>query len=355
MASLSYLQPYLDDVREKAEKLDVPSPVLDALQEQLIGKPFQAPDAYPISVHTISCLLLPVTSPRSAERLTNQSCIALNTTSSRKKALRPDQLIRVLSKSGHRRGSLFTSREHQDAQELFQLISEALKEEALAVDREAIRDRGLGAITLREEPPQLAYSQPTKSREPGKGVFEGLTANRRSCIVCNYTEAVMHFSFDNIQLTVPRAPECDLYHCLNEFTKMEVLNDCVCRKCSILGTLEKLKWEVQKFERLAAENVNADGEKAKESASRKRRIREAKKFEARVSAALEDGRIEEDIKGVTLERVVSPRSTKHTMIARVSNNPTGFSSIELVADVYHSHPRFWPYILTVPHFMGTTQ
>ena len=157
-------------------------------------------------------------------------------------------------------------------------------------------------------------------------MFEGLTANRRSCVVCNYTEAVMHFSFDNIQLAVPRASGCDLYHCLDEFTKMEVLNDCVCRKCSMLATLEKLRGDVEKADRLAAENVNADGEKAKESASRKRRMREARKFEARVRAALEDGRIEEDVKGVTLERVVSPRSTKHTMIARVSINPPGGTS-----------------------------
>jgi ubiquitin carboxyl-terminal hydrolase 1 len=230
-----------------------------------------------------------------------------------------------------------------------------LKEEALAVDREANRDRGLGAITPQEELPHIAFLQPTKSREPGKGVFEGLTANRRSCVVCNYTEAVMHFSFDNIQLAVPRgygASGCDLYYCLDEFTKMEVLNDCVCRKCSMLATLEKLRGDVEKANRLAAANVNADGERAKESASRKRRIRDAKKFEARVQAALEDGRIEEDVKGVTLERVVSPRSTKHTMIARVSIIPQA----ELVADMHYcSHPRFWHYISIVPHFPASMQ
>ena len=220
------------------------------------------------------------------------------------------------------------------------------------MDREANRDRGLGAITPQEELPQTAVSQPTKSREPGKGVFEGLTANRRSCVVCNYTEAVMHFSFDNIQLAVPRAPGCDLYHCLDEFTKMEMLNDCVCRKCSMLATLEKLRGDVEKADRLVAENVNVDGERAKEPANRKRRMREARKFEARVVAALEDGRIEEDIKGVTLERVVSPSSTKHTMIARVSTIP----QVELVADVHYcSHPRFWHYISTVPHIPATTQ
>ena len=162
----------------------------------------------------------------------------------------------------------------------------------------------------------------------------------------------MHFSFDNIQLAVPRAPGCELYHCLDEFTKMEVLNDCVCRKCSMLATLEKLQGDVEKADRLAADNMDPDGERAKESASRKRRMREARKFEARVRAALEDGRIEEDVKGVTLERIVSPRSTKHTMIARVSIIP----QVELVPDVhYRSHPRFWHYILTVPHFTATTQ
>jgi len=185
------------------------------------------------------------------------------------------------------------------------------------VDREAGRDLGMGAITPPEELPHLAFSQPTKSREPGKGIFEGLTANRRSCVVCGYTGVVIHLSFDNTQLTVPRAGECELYHYLNEFTKMEVLNDCVCRKYSTVATLEKLVREVEKVERPTVENVNADGENAKESASRKRRIWEARKFEDRVRAALENGRIEEDIKGIKLERVLSSRSTKHTMIARV--------------------------------------
>ena len=37
-----------------------------------------------------------------------------------------------------------------------------------------------------------------------KSVFDGLTANRRSCVKCGYTEAVMHFGFDNWQLAVPR-------------------------------------------------------------------------------------------------------------------------------------------------------
>ena len=114
----------------------------------------------------------------------------------------------------------------------------------------------------------------------------------------------MHFSFDNIQLTVPRTGECELYHCLNGFAKMEALNDCVFCRCSIVATPEK-RWKRSRRSPLTAENVNADGEKVKESASRKRRIQEARKCEGRVRAALEDG-------SVKLERALSPRSTPNT-------------------------------------------
>lgn len=57
------------------------------------------------------------------------------------------------------------------------------------------------------------------------------------------------------------------------------------------------------------------------SSSKKRRAREAHKLEARVRLAIEEGRIEEDIPGVKLEKVYSKESTKQVMIARVSTLP----------------------------------
>ena len=93
---------------------------------------------------------------------------------------------------------LFSSREHQDAQELFQLLSSLMKEESVAVDREVRRGNGLG-LALCTDPLDSASS----SLGAGKSVFDGLTANRRSCMVCGYTEAVMHFGFDNLQLALP--------------------------------------------------------------------------------------------------------------------------------------------------------
>lgn len=65
---------------------------------------------------------------------------------------------------------------------------------------------GLGALSGSRETTR-SLSLPGSSnggvRESGS-VFDGLTANRRSCVECGYTEAVMHFAFDNWQLAVPR-------------------------------------------------------------------------------------------------------------------------------------------------------
>lgn len=54
------------------------------------------------------------------------------------------------------------------------------------------------------------------------------------------------------------------------------------------------------------------------SASKKKRAREARKLAAKVQSALVEGRVEEDIKGVTLKKVFSKASTKQAMIARAS-------------------------------------
>ncbi|KAG2073543.1 cysteine proteinase [Suillus decipiens] len=263
MASLSYLLPYLSYTQAKAIQLDVASPVVDALL----------------------ALLQDLNTPRTAYH-----------------SIRPLEMITTLvNHSRSRHNSLFSSREHQDAQELFQLVSECIKKEVVAVDNEGQRDRGLGG---------LSQVRNDANKEIGKSVFDGLTANRRSCVECGYTEAVMHFAFDSWQLAVPRyAASCHLEDCLAEYTKLEMLNDCICRKCSMKATHQKLR---QEADRLAAA-ANAD---PAASISKKKRVKEARKLELRVQSALDHGRLEEDIKGVKLEKVFSRASTKQAMIAR---------------------------------------
>ncbi|KAG6852127.1 hypothetical protein C0991_002867 [Blastosporella zonata] len=262
LASLSYLQPHIDAIHNKAEDLDVPTPVIDALQD----------------------LLRRLNKPKSSYH-----------------SIRPIELIEVLSKQNEGRpGSLLNSREHQDAQELFQLLSECIKNEIAAVDKEGYRDRGLGGLSQASE----------TSKEIGKSVFDGLTANRRSCVVCGYTEAVMHFALDNLQLAVPRlSASCRLEDCLEEYTTLEILRDCICRKCSMVATHRRLVMEMHSLE----EATRPD---AKPSSSKKKRLKEVKKMEKRVNAALEEGRIEDNLPDVRIEKVFSKASTKQAMIAR---------------------------------------
>ena len=199
MASLSYLQPHINAIHAKAEALDVPTPVIDALQE-LFRR------GYPNSIIPVDI---------------SNVLLELNTPKSSYNSLRPHEIIAVLSapqppppgfqgKYHPSTGSsLFTSREHQDAQELFQLVSECIKNEMSSVDREGLKDRGIAGVLEFRQPNRASHEDATDDDSVprslnNKSVFDGLTANRRSCVVCGYTEAVMHFGFDNWQLALPR-------------------------------------------------------------------------------------------------------------------------------------------------------
>ncbi|TFK68489.1 cysteine proteinase [Pluteus cervinus] len=260
LSSLSYLKPHIDAIHDKAVALDVPSPVTDALQNVLRD---------------------------------------LNTPRSSYTSLRPLEMIDALSRTGGRTSSLIVSREHQDAQELFQLLSECVKNELTAVEKEGYRDRGLVGLA---EPSE-------ESREIGKSVFDGLTANRRSCTVCGYTEAVMHFPFDNWPLAVPSASSIRLESCLEEYTRLEYLRDCICRKCSLLATNRRLEADYKALEEATRPEANPTN-------SKKRRLAMVRKLKSRVEAALQETRIEDDLKDVRLEKVYSLLSTKQAMIAR---------------------------------------
>ena len=96
-----------------------------------------------------------------------------------------------------------------------------------------------------------------------------------------------------------------------DYTRLETLTDCICRKCSMRMTLRRLE---QDAERLTAEA----GKSSSVSQSKKKRLREVKRFALRLKTALEEGRIEEDIKGIKIEKVFSRASTKQAMVARVS-------------------------------------
>ncbi len=78
----------------------------------------------------------------------------------------------------------------------------------------------------------------------------------------------------------------------------------------MLATYRRLEQEAEKYQEAASATTDP-------TSSKKKRARDSRKLLARVKAALDEGRIEEDIKSVKMEKVFSTASTKQSMVARV--------------------------------------
>lgn len=82
----------------------------------------------------------------------------------------------------------------------------------------------------------------------------------------------------------------------------------------MIATHERLALEAERLEKL----VSAD---AQATISKKRKAKETRKLETRLRTSLDHGRLEEDVKGVKLDKVLSRASTKQAMVARVYLSP----------------------------------
>lgn len=121
---------------------------------------------------------------------------------------------------------------------------------------------------------------------------------------------------------------CDLDDCLADYTRLELLTDCICRRCSLEATYEKYSQDGHPETSTSPSNPSspianspiresAKGEtKSSISKSKKKRAQEARKLAGRVKALLDEGRVEEDVKGVQVVKVTKA-STKQAMVARV--------------------------------------
>lgn len=145
----------------------------------------------------------------------------LNTPSSsfRPQPLRPYALVDALSTLPSVR-RLLQTREHQDAHELFLLLTNAISEELGKLDVECRKDRGLAEIMQFRN---VVLSQLKKDKSGGnlehvpigrwKGKektrilspWEGLSANRRSCLKCGWCEGIRYETMGAIDVTLPNS------------------------------------------------------------------------------------------------------------------------------------------------------
>ncbi|KAJ8655360.1 hypothetical protein O0I10_009049 [Lichtheimia ornata] len=230
----------------------------------------------------------------------------------RRTAFRPVDIVTALT-THH---NVIINRDQQDAQEFFQLLSGA-------IDTECHR-----LFTSKSGMESLLSTKKSSSGVPSSP-FTGLLASRLSCMQCGYTEAIRHFSFNNIQLMLPHAYTTTLDECLSQFTSIEYLQDATCRRCSLISTHRHLSAEISKMKA-------ADIHKKRK---RKRRLQTLEERCRIIERHLRSRRIEnkldeeEDGQGEQwVRKTVSRLTSKQVMFAK----PPKILCLHLSRSAFHS-------------------
>ncbi|KAJ1990909.1 ubiquitin-specific protease ubp1 [Coemansia umbellata] len=262
---------------------------------------------------------------------------------SRIAAISPRDLINSLSK----RGRWMSSKNEQDAQELFQMLSSTLNATRRETDaslfnsgflsgsapiENAIFSPGTtickteGELSNRNESKpgsslneQPHYQSPSRHGSPSASYrmppfsnpLLGMAASRIACVKCGYTAAIRHFTFDNLSLTVPMVRQTTIEECLAMYTIIDQLHDFKCQYCTVSVTLEQNKKTIKRRE---AELASA-GDNPKKAAKLTALLAKLQSQQARLQSALVNNP-EEDLKDIELANPSPGISTKQTMIAR---------------------------------------
>ncbi|KNZ60038.1 hypothetical protein VP01_1622g5 [Puccinia sorghi] len=201
----------------------------------------------------------------------------LNTPCQRPTVLRATPLIEALQATGTSASRLFNHAQ-QDAHELLIIILDAIEHE---LNSSNPHPRGLAALL---HPQSLLH--PLK-RSP----FQGLMANRIACAACGFSAGIRHSPTDHLSITLPFRSTCTLEESLKEYTILELLDDYVCRKCTLLNAQLELRRKVS-------------SEKNRRS-QRKRAETIEKKQLAAVSAAISEGQPDRELEPL-VEQALRP-------------------------------------------------
>lgn len=301
LASLPSFQDHLRALHAKAEQLDVPSPVLDALLDLIL---------------------------------------LLNTPShKRRRAIRPYELTQALSRRpGQGRGSLrtlVTAHQQQDAHELLVLLLDALSQE-----RDEVLKLMSGPSSRPEQGGLAGLLGPTldalradvSRRQELSGLsnpFDALVAQRTACLTCGYYDVIRNYAQEDLTLNVPYSRTWGgvrLEDCLEEWARLEGV-EWRCWSCTLRGNAAKVGADVQ---RLAADAA---------SSSAKKRLKEMRKTHNALQNALLHAYSEEQFRvlhpGIKLAPAVSsnrggPTATKQILFSR----PPDVLAIHLSRSLY---------------------
>ncbi|KAJ2782511.1 ubiquitin-specific protease ubp1 [Coemansia interrupta] len=224
-------------------------------------------------------------------------------------ACSPSGLIGSLSK----RGRWISSRNEQDAQELFQLVSSTLQTTRREVSTSLFNSEFLSQNAPIENS-IISTASSSASSCSGSQPFnplQGMAASRISCVKCGYTAAIRHFTFDNLSLTVPRSKTTTIEECLAMYTVIDQLTDFKCRYCTVATSVAQTSSELAQS-KAQLSNPELTTKQAKRLRSAIERLTDQKD---RLENALATNP-EADLRGIQLTDPLPGVSTKQTMIAR---------------------------------------
>lgn len=271
LASLPELTLHLSQLQRKAEELDFPTPVLDAVLD-----------------------LLNVLNSSSAKR---------------QRAIRPDTLTAALASRGREsRGalrSLVTAQQQQDAHELLILLLDALSHERQGLLDEleehvgnSISHETMSGFSSLLSPhassagveADYLRNKLNKERKMLTGTtanpFEALVAQRTACLVCGFYDVIRHYSQEELSLSVPQtrwgSNGVSIEDCLAEWAQLEPV-EWRCWACTVRFNINRISADIQTAGGKKNMQPNVDGSQksdnaGKLTASARKRMKESRKL-----------------------------------------------------------------------------
>ncbi|KAL7420649.1 ubiquitin-specific protease ubp1 [Cryptotrichosporon argae] len=225
------------------------------------------------------------------------------------RALRPVELLHALH-TVPAVVRLLSTREQQDAHELFVVLSEAVANEAVAVAAEAARARGLGDVLALQGYVVRRDTEPgAVRRQRARGVaqpWEGLLARRRVCQRCGWYESVRVETLGGMELSLPLSGDVTLDACIAAYLAPEALSDVTCEMCSLRQTVAHYAAEAERLSAPPTPSATTPPTPGSTSfdalrpqpdagssltASRKKRAQAARKVHARLEGMLAGGTV----------------------------------------------------------------
>ncbi|KAK4959202.1 ubiquitin-specific protease ubp1 [Elasticomyces elasticus] len=169
-----------------------------------------------------------------------------------------------------------SSWQQQDAQEYFSKIMDDLdKEAARAITAEKAKC-GLEGV-VHEVSADGQREDSTSVRNP----LEGLLAQRVACTRCGFSEGLSMIPFNCLTVPLGLDATCHIGDCLDEYTKLEDINEVDCPKCTLVSAEGQLKQmvpsseDVEETENSAARTLSLPPELRILAATRLEAIRHA--------------------------------------------------------------------------------